>query len=139
MGPPAGADLPHLGTSASPTAGSAGALRRFSCISTIGEAGETAEPFGSMVEARSLRVAINAALHAHSGVRVFAPADATVQRESEGATVRIAGGPTVACRLVVAAEGRGSPLREQAGIPVTRFPYGQDGHRLGHCARAAAP
>ena len=28
---------------------------------------------------------------------------------------------------MVAAEGRGSPLREQAGIPVTRFPYGQTG------------
>ena len=29
------------------------------------------------------------------------------------------------CQLVVAAEGRNSPLREQAGIPVTRIPYHQ--------------
>ena len=89
------------------------------------EAGGT--PFGWMVEARSLRVGINAALHAHPGVQVFAPAEATVTRAAEGATVRIAGGPDIACRLVVAAEGRGSPLRGQAGISVTRFPYDQTG------------
>ncbi len=89
------------------------------------EAGDT--PFGWMVEARSLRVGINAALHSHPGVQVFAPAEATVECAPEGATVRIAGGPAIACRLVVAAEGRGSPLRGQAGIPVTRFPYDQTG------------
>jgi 2-octaprenyl-6-methoxyphenol hydroxylase len=42
-------------------------------------------------------------------------------------TVRITGGPEIACRLVVAAEGRHSPLREAAGIPVTRLPYRQTG------------
>ena len=39
--------------------------------------------------------------------------------------MRVAGGPERRARLVVAAEGRESPLREQAGIPVTRLPYGQ--------------
>ena len=43
------------------------------------------------------------------------------------ATVRIAGGPSIDCRLVVAAEGRNSPLRRSAGIPVTRLPYDQTG------------
>jgi 2-octaprenyl-6-methoxyphenol hydroxylase len=52
--------------------------------------------------------------------------------------VHIAGGPSVACRLVVAAEGRNSPLREAAGIPMTRFDYPQTGivcaisHELPH-------
>jgi 2-octaprenyl-6-methoxyphenol hydroxylase len=83
--------------------------------------------FGWMVEARALRVAMNRTLHDHPDLLVFAPARAEVTREAAGATVRIAGGPTIRCRLVVAAEGRGSPLRAQAGIPVTRFAYRQAG------------
>jgi 2-octaprenyl-6-methoxyphenol hydroxylase len=83
--------------------------------------------FGWMVEARALRVAINAGLSALPAVSVFASAAARVERHDAGALVRVAGGPTFACRLVVAAEGRASPLRAQAGIPVTRLPYGQSG------------
>ena len=91
------------------------------------EAAEGAGPFGWMVEARGLRVALNAQLRALPALRVFAPAEARVERTAAGARVHLAGGPTIACRLVIAAEGRGSPLREAAGIPVTRLPYGQMG------------
>jgi 2-octaprenyl-6-methoxyphenol hydroxylase len=86
-----------------------------------------AEAFGWMVEARSLRMALNAHMHALPSLSVFAPAQATVTRGAEGATVSIVGGPDIACRLVVAAEGRHSPLREAAGIAVTRFDYRQTG------------
>ena len=85
------------------------------------------EAFGWMVEARSLRMAMNARLHALPALRVFAPAEAQVTRTPDGAVVQVSGGPRIACRLVVAAEGRNSPLREAAGIPVTRLPYGQTG------------
>ncbi len=85
------------------------------------------EPFGWMVEARALRVALNAHMHDAPGLAVYAPAEATVQRRADGAVVQVSGGPSIACRLVVAAEGRGSPLREQAGIAVTRMPYNQRG------------
>jgi len=91
------------------------------------EAGEDAGPFGWMVEARSLRRALNAYLHELPALSVFAPAEATVERQADGVTVRLAGGPVVQCRLVVAAEGRHSPLREAAGIPLTRLPYHQTG------------
>ena len=83
--------------------------------------------FGWMVEARSLRMAINARLHALPEVSVFAPAAARVERRPEGVRIDIAGGPALTSRLVVAAEGRTSPLRAQAGIPVTRLPYRQSG------------
>jgi 2-octaprenyl-6-methoxyphenol hydroxylase len=83
--------------------------------------------FGWMVEARSLRRALNARLHALPEVRVFAPAIAEVVRHAEGASLQIADGPRIDCRLVVAAEGRASPLREQAGITVGRLPYRQTG------------
>jgi 2-octaprenyl-6-methoxyphenol hydroxylase len=84
-------------------------------------------PFGQMVEARRLRVALNARMHALPALRLFAPATAQVERRQESAAVRIAGGPDIECRLVVAAEGRNSPLRRAAGIPVTRLPYDQTG------------
>ena len=86
-----------------------------------------AGPFGWMVEARSLRVALNAQLHALPGGHVFAPADTQVTVRPDSATVQIKGGPLINCRLVVAAEGRGSPLRSQAGIPVSRLQYRQSG------------
>jgi 2-octaprenyl-6-methoxyphenol hydroxylase len=91
------------------------------------EAGDTTAAFGEMVEARSLRVALNARMHALPALRVFAPATAEVDRRDDGATIQIGGGSSVDCRLVVAAEGRNSPLRRSAGIPVTRLPYNQTG------------
>jgi 2-octaprenyl-6-methoxyphenol hydroxylase len=91
------------------------------------EAGPDAGPFGWMVEARSLRIALNRLMPTLPALSVFAPADAVVERRADGALVRIAGGPAIECRLVVAAEGRESPLRRQAGIPVTRLPYHQTG------------
>lgn len=83
--------------------------------------------FGWMLEARRLRMALNARMHELPALHVFAPADATVERDADGAIVRIAGGPEIECRLAIAAEGRGSPLRRAAGIPVTRLPYDQTG------------
>lgn len=87
--------------------------------------GPAAAPFGWMTEARNLRVALNAYLHALPALRVFAPAEAEVERTPDSATVRLNSGETIACRLVIAAEGRHSPQREQAAIPVTRIPYRQ--------------
>lgn len=84
-------------------------------------------PFGWMVEARSLRMALNAHLAALPNLHVFAPAEAQVQRSPEGATLRIQGGPEIAARLIVAAEGRRSALRQQAGIRATPLPYNQTG------------
>jgi 2-octaprenyl-6-methoxyphenol hydroxylase len=89
--------------------------------------GEAVGPFGWMVEARSLRVALNAHMAALPALSVFAPAEAQVKRQPDGAIVRVTGGPDLTCRLVIAAEGRRSPLREAAGIPLTSLPYGQTG------------
>jgi 2-octaprenyl-6-methoxyphenol hydroxylase len=86
-----------------------------------------AEAFGWMVEARSLRMALNARMHELPNLRVFAPAMAKVARADDAATIHIDGGETFLCRLVVAAEGRASALREQAGIAVTRLDYRQTG------------
>lgn len=89
------------------------------------EVGE--EPFGWMVEARSLRVALNAQLPHLPNLSVFAPARAAVVREEAGATVTLSTGQVLRARLVVGAEGRGSPLRREAGIGVATWDYGQLG------------
>jgi 2-octaprenyl-6-methoxyphenol hydroxylase len=89
------------------------------------EAGDEPRPFGWMVEARSLRKALNARFPAQQGLRLFAPAKAVVERSDDGCVVHLEDGQVIRCQLVVAAEGRNSPLREQAGIPVTRIPYHQ--------------
>ncbi len=44
---------------------------------------------------------------------------------STGALIQLAGGDQVSARLVIAADGRGSPLREQLGIGVKTWRYGQ--------------
>ena len=85
-------------------------------------------PFGFMVEARSLRVALNRALHEIDGITVHAPADVTLDGVRAGAAdLSLADGRRLTARLVVAAEGRGSPLRRQAGIRVSTIPYRQAG------------
>jgi len=85
------------------------------------------EPFGFMVEARSLRVGLNARLPEMKNLKVFAPATATVERRAEGATVTLSTGQVITARLVAAAEGRRSPLRRQAGIRATTLDYHQIG------------
>jgi 2-octaprenyl-6-methoxyphenol hydroxylase len=82
------------------------------------------DAFGWIIEARSIRVAINKRLHAAENVTLRAPAEARVVRDAEGADVHV-GEEIFRVKLVVAAEGRKSPLREQAGIRVTRLPYNQ--------------
>lgn len=82
------------------------------------------EPFGWMVEARALRVALNARLPLLPDLAIFAPATAAVERSAEGVVIRLSNGQQIHARLVVGAEGRHSPLRRAAGIPVTRIDYG---------------
>jgi 2-octaprenyl-6-methoxyphenol hydroxylase len=86
------------------------------------------QPLGWMVEARSLRVALNARLHAAgSRLTVHAPARAHVARSPAGARITLEGGASFEARLVIAAEGRDSPLRRQAGITAARWAYHQSG------------
>jgi 2-octaprenyl-6-methoxyphenol hydroxylase len=88
--------------------------------------GETSA-MGWMVEARSFRAAVNARLHALPNLDVFAPAEATVTRFAEAASITLSTGQQFFAKLVVAAEGRDSPLRREAGLTVQRWPYHQTG------------
>ena len=94
------------------------------------EAGDTTAAFGEMVEARSLRVALNARMHALPALRVFAPATAEVDRRDDGATVRIGGGSSVDCRA--GRGGRGAELTAPSLGWNSRHPSSlqPDRHRL---------
>ena len=85
------------------------------------------QPLGWMVEARSMRVALNACLHASPSIDLHAPAEAAVARSPHAATITLNNGQAMQARLVVAAEGRDSPLRRQAGLTAARWRYAQSG------------
>ena len=86
-----------------------------------------AEAFGWMVEARSLRVALNGLMHDLPSLAVHAPATARVTRAENGVVIALSSGETFGARLVVAADGRGSALRGEARIRTTTLPYYQVG------------
>lgn len=85
------------------------------------------EPLGYMIENRETRAALAAAV-LEKGIRVEAPARvAGVERDSAGVTVKLADGRVLRAPLVVGAEGRGSIVRQAAGIGDIGWSYGQTG------------
>ena len=101
------------------------------------------EPFGWMVEARSLRVALNARLPGLPNLQVFAPAEAAVDAPRRtGATVRLADGQVHrAPGWWSARRAATARSRRQAGIRTATLDYRQIGmvgafaHERPHAAR----
>lgn len=88
------------------------------------EAGD--QPFGHMVENRNLRKALFHRLRELDTVRLLAPAVVkTLDRGAGGVAAELAGGQKIRARLAVAADGRGSKTREDAGIRITKWSYNQ--------------
>jgi 2-octaprenylphenol hydroxylase len=88
---------------------------------------ELAEPcLGHIIDPRMMSDALLERMHALESVRVLQPAacrDVTIGTEE--AVVTLASGDSLGARLVVAADGANSPLREMLGIQVSREPYHQ--------------
>lgn len=84
------------------------------------------EPFGYMLENQVLRRALLERVRELPAVRLLAPARlATLDRGAGGARAILADGRRIEAAVAVAAEGRDSRLREEAGIRITRWSYGQ--------------
>lgn len=79
---------------------------------------------GTMYENRLLRIALYDAASnaANVDLRVRTRPEG-VERTATGVTVRLSTGEAVRAPLVIAAEGRNSPMREAAGIRVARWQY----------------
>ena len=88
------------------------------------------EPLGHIVENRVIRRARLrrvAALPA-GALEVAAPDRAArVERRADGVTLTLASGRRAGAALLAAADGRGSPLRDLAGIQAMRWDYAQTG------------
>ena len=88
------------------------------------EPGEDGEPLGWMPENRHLRAALRARAESGSKLWLLWKSRATdVRRGEHGVEVALADGRRLSAPLVVAADGRRSQLREQAGIRVAHWRY----------------
>jgi 2-octaprenyl-6-methoxyphenol hydroxylase len=85
-------------------------------------------PLGHMVENRYIRRALLDRLAALERVRVIGGrAVVAIDRAALGAEARLDDGQRLGARLIVAADGRDSPVRQGAGIGVTAWRYDQAG------------
>ena len=83
-----------------------------------------------IVENRMIRSALarRAAALAGGPLEIAAPdRPVRIERRSEGVAIGLASGRSVRAALLAAADGRSSPIRDIAGIGVTRWDYGQTG------------
>jgi len=86
------------------------------------------DPFGFMVENRTMRQALMQVIPTFSHATYLAPARlAELHRDLHGVRAVLADGREIRARLVVGADGRRSQVRETAGIQLTQWSYEQTG------------
>ena len=86
--------------------------------------GDDDGPLGWMNENRHLHAALLSRARAGKNINLlWKSRPASVDREDHGVTVQLEDGREVGAPLLVAAEGRNSPMREAAGIRVARWKY----------------
>ena len=86
------------------------------------------EPLGFIVENRALRNSIYGAIEREGLVTLFAPARRIrTEYGKAAARVTLEDGRTLSAPLVIAADGRFSPSRQEAGIRVNAWSYPQTG------------
>jgi 2-octaprenyl-6-methoxyphenol hydroxylase len=86
--------------------------------------GDDDEPLGWMHENRHIRAALLARAQAGKHIWLMWKAKpAQVERGEHGVTVRLEDGRVIGAPLLVAAEGRNSPMREEARIRCARWKY----------------
>ena len=82
------------------------------------------EPLGTMVENRILRRVLRERIARAENVALHIPRKANeVARDAHGVRVTLDNGQTLAAPLLIAAEGRNSPMRTLAGIRVANWKY----------------
>ena len=89
---------------------------------------EIGEPLGHIVENRHIRQALLACVEKEKRIR-FLPGLSAARIEVDGnrAVLSLSNGTDIEAPLVIAAEGRDSPLREAQGIRTVGWDYGQTG------------
>jgi 2-polyprenylphenol 6-hydroxylase len=92
------------------------------------DSADLGEPdLGHIVENRAIQLALWERLEAAPDVTLLSPASiADLQRLPEGSRLMLRDGRTLEARLLVAADGRDSLIRELAGIPTQGWDYDQE-------------
>jgi 2-octaprenyl-6-methoxyphenol hydroxylase len=85
------------------------------------------EPLGHLIENRHMRIALQKAVADQKLIRLLAPQSVTRVDYGAQAVATLGNGEKVSARLCFAADGRGSPTREAAGIKTVGWDYGQTG------------
>ncbi|OUR78448.1 2-octaprenyl-6-methoxyphenyl hydroxylase [Alphaproteobacteria bacterium 46_93_T64] len=86
------------------------------------------EPFGHMVENRHMRIGLLKRVSELENLSLMAPASyETIERNADGVTATLEDGTIIKAQLLVAADGRSSPIREAAGIGKVGWSYHQSG------------
>ncbi|MPT49066.1 MAG: ubiquinone biosynthesis protein UbiH [Sphingobium sp.] len=86
--------------------------------------GDDGVPMGIMFENTVTRIALRDAALEAENLTIFQPDKAAhIDRNLDSVTVRLESGEELQSSLLVGAEGRASPLREAARIPVARWSY----------------
>ena len=92
------------------------------CLAFDPEPGD--DPLGMMFENRLLRAALRDCAVAADRVKLLMPArPGEIVRDGHGVRVALEDGRLAAAALLVGAEGRNSPIREAAKIPIARWSY----------------
>ena len=83
-------------------------------------------PFGYIIENRRIREALSAFAATLPNFNLIAPVELDhLERDSHRVEARLSDGRTIRAGLAIAADGRFSQTRKDAGIPVTSFRYRQ--------------
>ncbi len=86
--------------------------------------GDDTTPMGIMFENRETRTALREAALAAETLTMFQPDRAIrIDRTLDGVEIVLNSGAQLSTSLLVGAEGRSSPMREAAGIPVAQWQY----------------
>jgi 2-octaprenyl-6-methoxyphenol hydroxylase len=99
------------------------------------------EPFAHMIENRLLVAALEAKAR-HLGVDLRATAVSRFEQQADGVGIDLVDGTALQARLLAAADGARSSIRERAGIATYGWEYGQSaivtnvGHERDHGGRA---
>ena len=85
------------------------------------------KPFGFMLENRYIRVALYEAANSAKNLNLLTPAEILeIERTKRNVVCRLRDGRSISAPLVIAADGKESPIRAAAEIKVLSWDYGQD-------------
>lgn len=85
-------------------------------------------PLGWIVENAVMRAALFNRLNTHKNITLLAPATRiNAEITGKGASVETSDGQTLTAALLLGADGKNSPLRNETGIKVNRWSYPQQG------------